>query len=301
MDSLTVDELLLKLRIELAKKGSNVLVTLLHAFHNNDEGGQGLLSYAEFEQVLARMGLFLPLTQLTLIARKYDLQSNRLISVAEFMKGLAGEPNQQRKQLIRNLYSTFSTAAAGYVLVDEIRERFCPEYHPKVRTGDKTATQVANEFENNIQAFSADGKMFEHQFWTLFTYISAACPLNDDFFAAIVDQSFKHVDSTGHATGEHQDVDAGYLQCVGQVLKEKIRQKTRGQESEAYTLTRVFRHFDLEDTGTVNFPEWSHALERFGILMPEKESAALFMQHDKARHGRISYANFVESLYGPAH
>ena len=118
-----------------------------------------------------------------------------------------------------------------------------------------------------MYATANNDRISPSDFVHLWTQIGATIPLNDDYFVMTIERTFG-IAREGQPQGD-QSIDESYLASVSQVLKEKIRQKTRGQESESHTLTRVFRHFDLDDSGTVDFGEWSRALERFGIIMPE--------------------------------
>jgi len=40
--------------------------------------------------------------------------------------------------------------------------------------------------------------------------------------------------------------------------------------SEETLLVRSFKHFDLDNSGFVTFPEWARAIERIGVVMPEE-------------------------------
>lgn len=53
------------------------------------------------------------------------------------------------------------------------------------------------------------------------------------------------------------------------MIFEKVRQRTHGADDEGKTIKKTFRHFDLNDSGTICFPEFKKALESYGIIYKE--------------------------------
>ncbi|CEP00963.1 EF-hand domain-containing protein [Plasmodiophora brassicae] len=296
MAAVDVQEVLLRMRIELSKRGTACMLFVKEALHDRDPTGEGYLSYAEFEQVLARVGIFLPLPQLAVLCRRYDTNANRSVCIAVIVDDLVADLNDARRGIVDDLFSGLSQGAESIATATLLSSFFAGQ-HPKVAAGDWPASKVSDDFADLVRAFSSSGTTISRaEFVHLFRFISASMPLDDRRFVETVQATFTRPGANLDAEGE-PPVNAVYLESVGHVLKEKVRQKTRGQESEANTLTRVFHHFDLEDSGTVTWDEWQRALERFGIIMPEKESYALFEEHDRHHEGRIHYADFVDRLY----
>lgn len=220
----------------------------------------------EFEQVLARVGIFLPLPQLAVLCRRYDTNANRSVCIAVIVDDLVADLNDARRGIVDDLFSGLSQGAESIATATLLSSFFAGQ-HPKVAAGDWPASKVSDDFADLVRAFSSSGTTISRaEFVHLFRFISASMPLDDRRFVETVQATFTRPGTNLDAEGE-PPVNAVYLESVGHVLKEKVRQKTRGQESEANTLTRVFHHFDLEDSGTVTWDEWQRALERFGIIM----------------------------------
>lgn len=76
------------------------------------------------------------------------------------------------------------------------------------------------------------------------------------------------------------------------VIFEKIRQRTHGADDEGKTVRRVFKHFDLDGYGTIEFGEFKKALETIGCLFKEYEMAAIFAKYDKDGNNKLDYEEF---------
>ncbi|XXQ30308.1 EF-hand domain-containing protein [Plasmodiophora brassicae] len=297
-----VQALVKQVRAVLAGKGAAAFVQLHKALREADRDGRGLLNYAEFEVVLGRSGIFLTRPQMTSLARRYDPTRTRSVDINAFVSDVAGRLNGTRARIVDDLFHELLRPGTTAVTAQAALERFRADRHPLVLAGAMSAARIKAEFIENLQAFAQDGTLDRDAFHGLFTFVGASTP-DDDQFVKEIAYVFSVEDKGVHhfQRREGGEIDPAYLASVAQVLKEKVRQKTRGSESEAYTLTRVFRHFDLDDTGTVDADEWTRALERFGILMPDKEGAALFQAHVTDGSGRIAYGDFVNDLYGIEH
>ena len=58
-------------------------------------------------------------------------------------------------------------------------------------------------------------------------------------------------------------------------LKQKLSQKSNGQQSEEAVLLKAFKYFDLNNNGTVEPDEFAKAVEKIGIMIPTKQVSKL--------------------------
>jgi hypothetical protein len=76
--------------------------------------------------------------------------------------------------------------------------------------------------------------------------------------------------------------------------------------SERRSLKKAFDFFDIDNSGTVDFAEFTRALERFGLHMADSrqgvgglrtdEARALFDKYDADGSGHLSYNEFADAL-----
>ena len=52
------------------------------------------------------------------------------------------------------------------------------------------------------------------------------------------------------------------------------------------------------DSGDVNPKEFASALERFGVILNDKDTKQFFSTFDRDGSGAISYDEFIEAVYG---
>ena len=66
------------------------------------------------------------------------------------------------------------------------------------------------------------------------------------------------VDSSvvGDEQADKTKIDPNRMRQLELTIFEKIRQKTHGADDEGKTLKRIFKHFDQENYGTVNQPNF---------------------------------------------
>lgn len=88
-------------------------------------------------------------------------------------------------------------------------------------------------------------------------------------------------------------VGLGSNKQVEKVLRDKIMTNL---SSGPYELVRMFRMFDLDGNGEIDFSEFKEVLHKFNITIPEDQMLTLFKSYDKDARGAISYYNFLHHV-----
>lgn len=84
-------------------------------------------------------------------------------------------------------------------------------------------------------------------------------------------------------------------------LKAKLAQKSTSQVSEENVLLRAFKYFDLDNSDSVDFNEFSKAIEKVGIvILDPAKLEQLFQIYDEDGSGALNYKEFVGVLFGQA-
>lgn len=79
------------------------------------------------------------------------------------------------------------------------------------------------------------------------------------------------------------------LQTIRDTIFEKIRQRTHGADDEGKTCKRIFKHFDLNGNGTIEFSEFCKGLETLGCTFTGIELQSLFDSLDTNNSGKVDY------------
>jgi len=289
-------EIIAELKMSLAKRGTFGMANLGRFFKVNDSDRSGSFDLTEFEKILCHNGIFLKRQELTQLFRAFDVDKSGSLRYEEFMRAVVGTLNERRQKLVDQAFGLLDADGSGSLTIKDIAAKFDASQAAEVKSGKKTKEEVMHEFFSTLTAKgsndAADGVITKEEFYEYFAEIGACIP-DDDYFVLMMERSW-HI-TEGKFTA---DVSTAEIERIKQLLIEKIRQKTTGAQSEGLTVLRVFRFFDLDNSGTVSFTEFVFTLERFGIVVDEKVSRALFDQVDISNSGRLSYDEFVSSLFG---
>ena len=81
----------------------------------------------------------------------FDVNQDGNISYDEFLRGVVGEMNQARKQLVRRAFEKLDRNGNGIVELDEIKQLYNAKQHPDVKLGKKTEDEVFIEFMDTFE------------------------------------------------------------------------------------------------------------------------------------------------------
>lgn len=297
MDLISVDERVEKinnkLRTQLFQKGVKGLKGLARTFKIADFSGNKQLDKDEFEEALSFAGLFLKKDETSLLFSYYDTTSDGNISYDEFVKGLAAPLNQRRAAMVQKVFKLLDKNNSGDITKDDVAGMFNGKKHPSVLKGEKTMDEVLDEFLNGFDGARGnnDGVVTWAEWSGYYRDLSASVP-SDDYFIAMMEGVWM-IREDG-ATDEVQE----RMNRLCDILKEKVRQKTKGGGSEQATLQKSFNFFDQDESGMVTKDEFRQALMQFGITLEKKDIGAFFGNFDTDGSGTITTQEFCDNLYG---
>jgi Ca2+-binding EF-hand superfamily protein len=227
------------------------------------------------------------------VIKHFDTDGDGEITYQEFLKGLAGKLNKRRQAMVDMAFEVMDTDKSGVIDAADVKDRYDASHHPKVISGEKTKEQVLKEFLMTMEGDhgNMDGEITREEWNDYYTGISASIMYNDDYFCMMMEKVWGIKESPNNAISEEE------VKRLKAIIKEKAHQKAKGNTSERITAMQTFKHFDTDNSGEINFAEFSQALERFGVVMDKGKATALFGAFDKAGKGKISYQEFVNALY----
>lgn len=168
-----------------------------------------------------------------------------------------------------------------------LKQTYRAAQHPRVRTKQKTAEQVQNEFAAAITKKSSDAKTItEQEFLDYYADMNATLPNDkEEYFVDVILQTWGITSGAEYVSPER-------LADLEIILYEKIRQKTFTKEDEAKTAKKSFKYFDLLDKGVIDLNQFKAGLDKFGCVFSEKEILSLFNKYDKDKSGKICFDEF---------
>ena len=81
-------------------------------------------------------------------------------------------------------------------------------------------------------------------------------------------------------------------------MKDKLIQKSSAKMSEEACLMKMFKYFDIMNTGSVDFAQFQRVLEKGGMYYPEEQLRPLFTTYDKDASGTLDYMEFAVAVFG---
>lgn len=250
-------ELVNKVKYQLHAKGLDNITFIFDYFHSFDIDHSGQLDKIEFENFLRKVGMFLTTQELTVVFRHFDLNGDKQIHYKEFIEALRGDMNEKRIAVVKYAWQMLDSENAGSIDLQDLVSRFNAALHPRVKLREKKEENVLKEFEDGL-SFRAEGSnVTESSFHEYYADLSACLPAEkDEYFVDTVLETW--------GLSEESYISPQRIAELQDILYEKVRQRTHGADDEGKTATRVFKHFDKDESDTVTYDEFCQALEFYG-------------------------------------
>ena len=281
------------IRLQLSARGQHSFRQLCRAFAVNDVGGSGRVTVDQLEAVLAKLGVFIKRQQLTRLFRYLDRDGSGTVRAADVLQAVQGELSERRFAIIQAAFRQVDTARAGSVSLTAILHSFDASGHPAVLSGSKSEQQVVADLQAALEgAGGSSGGQVSLAEWTdYYAGISCVTPQDDDYFCAMMEHCWHVREARG------RDDKQALLNRVRHILRERTAQRDSGMRTESEKLRVMLRWWDLDSSGLVSFPQFHGALQRFGLVLDDATTHALFALFDSAGSGNINYNEFVAVLY----
>ena len=287
-------ELIFSMQMQLKTKGQNsakVLTRRLSALFNPSN-----LSREDLDNLLRSSDIFMSQMDLTYLMRHF--RSKRYLDPDETMDFkplyalLCPELTSRRLAMIEKVWRRLDNLDQGAVPLQVLYQTYNVDNHPEVAAGLRQAQDVLSSF---LDAFDAaakgeSGLITRDEFITNYKLISATFPHDENAFVKMLGCVW--------SVKEHDSgivIDTGAL--VGQ-LRDKLRLRMRGAETEEQVMLRIFKFTDLRGTGTLPPGEFQQALHRLGVNATEMEVQALFSDFGLNLNDDISYMDFIDAVLG---
>jgi len=181
-----------KLRHQLLSRGSTGILGFGRVFRRMDDDGNRQLNFEEFQEGMNDSGLDkLSAEDHKAMFQAIDKDKSGSISFNEFLESVRPPMSQSRKNVIMEAFRKMDTSGDGVLSVEDIRQTYSVEQHPKFKSGDLTKDQILTQYLANFeQKGTVDGKVTKDEFIDYYSAVSASID-NDAYFDLMIRNAYK--------------------------------------------------------------------------------------------------------------
>jgi len=150
-----------------------------------DDGRDRKLDREDFKWGLKDYGVHLNDRQFDVLLDYFDDNKDGLISINEFLNGVAGPMNERRADLVRIAYERLDKNCDGEVTRADIRMAYDVSENPKVVSGEWTVDEAIENFMALWETEKEDGHITLSEFMQYYSDLSAEIE-DDDYFELMI-------------------------------------------------------------------------------------------------------------------
>jgi len=141
-----------KFRNKLKARGAKGIMSIRRCFKIADDDESKSLNQYELEKLCNDYSIGLTKNEVQDLFKLFDPNNSGSINYDEFLRGVVGEMNNFRKELVKRSFEKLDTNRNGTVEVEDIRGVYNTKKHPDVLAGKKTGDEVLAEFLDTFES-----------------------------------------------------------------------------------------------------------------------------------------------------
>lgn len=145
-------ELLARLRERLAILGVSGITAFARRMRALDHSGTKLLSCDDFTAAALEQGVASTQEECRALFVLFDADGTGNLDYREILAAASGTLNERRREVVRAAFASLDRSNAGRVRRVDVLNGFDARAHPDVRSGQRTAEEVMDEFHNFFTA-----------------------------------------------------------------------------------------------------------------------------------------------------
>eukprot|EP00322_Chrysochromulina_rotalis_P019186 CAMPEP_0115840642 /NCGR_PEP_ID=MMETSP0287-20121206/6877_1 /TAXON_ID=412157 /ORGANISM="Chrysochromulina rotalis, Strain UIO044" /LENGTH=402 /DNA_ID=CAMNT_0003294261 /DNA_START=20 /DNA_END=1228 /DNA_ORIENTATION=- len=308
-----IDIILERMRRTLKQRGAEGIKGLARNFRICDTGGSEMLNVEELGKCCNLCRLGLKPDEVNVLHSHVDVTGDGFVTFNEFVRAVRGRLSDQRRKLVVKCFEQLDRAGDGNgeLSVADIRPFFSIENDPRFLTGEKTEGELLQEFLQGIEGSSGDrnGIIGLDEWVNYYEEISSSMD-DDDAFGLMMTSSWSALKARGPYGEEMPAIEyvcEGDIDVLEKILRQNVFQKSAGTNEER-ALKAAFKAFDVDNSGEVDFHEFTRAMERFGLAVaqpgqkgsggvPPAALRGLFNRYNADGSSCISYLEFSDGLF----
>ncbi len=140
-----------KLRKKISARGTRGIFGLRRTFLIYEEKDTRTLRSDSFIQIIENYRLGLNPDEASVLFKAFDSNNSGDIDYEEFLRGIVGEMNDFRKNLVKKAFSILDKDRSGTLEPSDLKDTYNPKKHPDVISGKKTENEVLAEYLDNFE------------------------------------------------------------------------------------------------------------------------------------------------------
>lgn len=251
-----------------------------------DKDRSGQLNLSEFKLALSKFRVGLTPEEAEILFNHYDKDRSGSVRFEEFLSGLRSKLSPQRRALTEQAFDLMDVDKSGELTFDDLKTKYDTSKHPKVKAGEWTPKQAIDEFIKVFEGDSgeANSVVTKDEWMEYHAGISANID-NDDEYGIMMSNNWGI-----------EYIPQADIKKVMQIIREKAAQKG-GDKNPKRVATDIFKYFDTNNTKTIDYKEFTKAMESFSSGLNEKAVKTLFKMFDHDGSGEIEYAELVNLVF----
>lgn len=268
------------------KRSGGGILGLARNFKIIDKDGSGQLSEAEFGLAMKKFRTGLNKEETAILFRFYDKDNSGSLAFDEFLKGLRGRMSPQRRELTEQAFDEMDVDGSGEIDFNDLKDKYDTSQHPKVVAGEMTHEEAINEFIKVFEGDEGDGNsVVSKQEWMDYHSGISASIDEDDAYGIMM-----------AANWGIEYIPKKNIERIIQTIKDKAAQK--GNKAPKLVAKDIFKYFDSNNSGSIDYAEFTKAMESFAPNLSEKELKTFFGMFDGDNSGEIEYKELLDQVFG---
>ena len=327
-----VEKVLNQIREKLSSRGIKEVCSIARYFRVVDENNTQTIDFKEFKKCCEQFQLNLTDNEIQIAFVSFDRDNTGEIDYDEFLRTIRGDMNDFRRNLVNQVFNKLDLNGNGEISFDELQAKYSAKNHPEVLSGRKTENEVLKEFMDTFQdtynylcGTETDNIITLEEFMEYYENISMTID-NDEYFEILLNNAWNlnNQNTNKKAWANTTEEKENNNKILSQNYKEKFGDRRPGQTQEEakeerstialrkmrkeilsrgcgglISLRRQFKLLDENNSKTLDFKEFSNALNEYKINLTNDEIMLLFATFDKNENGVIEYDEFINLLRGP--
>ena len=326
-----VEQILNTIREKLASRGIEGVCSIARNFRIIDDNNTQTIDFNEFKKCCKEFNFGLNDNQIQMAFSSFDRDNTGEIDYDEFLRTIRGEMNDFRRNLVNQVFNKLDINGNGEISFDEIQAKYNAKNHPEVLSGKKTEEEVLKEFMDTFQdtynylcGTETDNIITLEEFMEYYENVSMTID-NDEYFEIMLNNGWnlnKKQYNKGWSNKDEEketnekNLNENYIEKFGnrrpgqteeEAREERVNTAFKKFKKEILSrgsggiisLNRQFKLFDENNSKTLDYDEFTHALKEYKISLDDDEILKLFNQFDKNADGIIEYEEFLKEVRGP--
>ena len=312
-----VDALILNIRNKLAKRGLLNLINIESRFRELDEENAQELDIKLFTQICTEFDFGLTKEEIEELFVSFDKDERGMVNYDDFIRVLRGELNENRKNLIQNVFKHLDIDNKGYLTIEELLNIYQPKYSHEFLEEKKSEEESITIFEQSLKGnhkyLNGDDASVKNidpeEFEDFYESISMMIQ-NDDTFKDIVLKTWglikdepeeeenenekENEKEEFNENNEEENIDNNDIENNEQEVNEE-QEEIKEEKKEKKIVDKEIE-FRKEILNEENIDIFRDKLGARGIITVMNFVSQL-RQYDRKGDKELSYSDFAEVIY----